>query len=62
MSDCSIRVYEVSKVACGWVMGKQGGVLAVLEPVGICCDDGERPGGMSLITCSHGLPLFSSPI
>ena len=26
-----------------------GGVPAVLEPVGVCCDDGKQPDGMSLI-------------
>ena len=29
-----------------------GGVPAVLEPVGVCHDDGKRPDGMSLIPWS----------
>jgi len=35
-----------------------GGVPAVLEPVGVCCDDGKRPDGMSLIPWRQGLPLL----
>ena len=35
-----------------------GGVPAVLEPVGVCCDDSKRPDGMSLIPWSRGLPLL----
>ena len=35
-----------------------GGVPAVLEPVGVCRNDGKRPDGMSLIPWSRGLPLF----
>ena len=27
-----------------------GGVLAVLEPIGVCRDDGKRPDGISLVT------------
>ena len=27
-----------------------GGVPAVMEPVGVCCDDGKRSDGMSLIS------------
>ena len=34
-----------------------GGVPAVLEPVGVCCDDGKQPDGMSLIPWWRGLPL-----
>jgi len=33
-----------------------GGVPAVLEPVGVCCDDGKKPDGMSLIPWRQGLP------
>ena len=32
-----------------------GGVPAVLEPVGVCRDDGKRPDGMSLIPWSWGV-------
>jgi len=32
------------------------GIPAVLEPVGMCCDDGKRPDGMSLIPCSRAYP------
>ena len=35
-----------------------GGVPAVLEPVGVCRNDGKRPDGMSLIPWSRGLPLL----
>jgi len=35
-----------------------GGVPAVLEPVGVCRDDGKRPDGMSLIPWWRGLPLL----
>ena len=35
-----------------------GGVPAVLEPVGVCCNDGKRPDGKSLIPWSRGLPLL----
>jgi len=35
-----------------------GGVPAVLEPVGVCHDDGKRPDGMSLIPWRQGLPLL----
>ena len=35
-----------------------GGVLAVLEPVGVCHNDGKRPDGMSLIPWSQGVPLL----
>ena len=35
-----------------------GGVPAVLEPVGVCRNDGKRPDGMSLIPWSQGLPLL----
>ena len=35
-----------------------GGVPAVLEPVGVCCNDGKRPDGISLIPWSRGLPLL----
>jgi len=35
-----------------------GGVPAVLEPVGVCSDDGKRPDGMSLISWWRGLPLL----
>ena len=35
-----------------------GGVPAVLEPVGVCRDDGKRPDGMSLIPWRRGLPLL----
>ena len=31
-----------------------GGVPAVLEPVGVCRDDGKRPDAMSLIPWSWG--------
>ena len=31
---------------------------AVLEPVGVCRDDGKRPDGMSLIPWRRGLPLL----
>ena len=34
-----------------------GGVPAVLEPVGVCRDDGKRPDGMSLIPWRRSLPL-----
>ena len=34
-----------------------GGALVVLEPIGVCRDDGKRPDGMSLIPWSWGLPL-----
>ena len=40
-----------------------GGVPAVLEPVGVCRNDGKRPDGMSLIpwsraySCSGTLPV-----
>ena len=34
------------------------GVPAVLEPVGVCCEDGKRPDGMSLIPWWRGLPLL----
>ena len=35
-----------------------GGIPAVLEPVGVCRNDGKRPDGMSLIPWSRGLPLL----
>ena len=35
-----------------------GGVPAVLELVGVCCDDGKRLDGMSLIHQWWGLPLL----
>jgi len=35
-----------------------GGVPAVLEPVGVCRDDGKRPDCMSLIPWRQGLPLL----
>ena len=35
-----------------------GGIPAVLEPVGVCRNDGKRPGGMSLIPWSWDLPLL----
>ena len=35
-----------------------GGVPALLEPVGVCRNDGKRPDGMSLIPWSRGLPLL----
>ena len=35
-----------------------GGVPAVLEPAGVCRDDGKRPDGMSLIPWWKGLPLL----
>jgi len=35
-----------------------GGVPTVLEPVGVCRDDGKRPNGMSLIPWRQGLPLL----
>ena len=35
-----------------------GGVPVVLEPVGLCCDDGKKPDGMSLIPWLRGLPLL----
>ena len=35
------------------------GILpAVLEPVGVCCDDDKRPDEMSLIPWWRGLPLL----
>jgi len=34
-----------------------GGVPAVLEPVGVCRDDGKRPDDMTLIPWRRGLPL-----
>jgi len=34
-----------------------GGVPAVLEPVGVCRDDGKRPNGMALIPWRRGFPL-----
>ena len=34
-----------------------GGVPAVLEPVGVCRDDGKRPDGITLIPWRRGLPL-----
>ena len=39
-----------------------GGVPAVLEPVGVCRDDGKRPDGMSLIPWRRGLPLFGTSL
>ena len=39
-----------------------GGVPAVLEPVGVCRNDGKRPDGMSLIPWSRGLPLSRGPL
>jgi len=35
-----------------------GGVPAVLEPVGVCRDDGKSSDGMSLIPWRQGLPLL----
>ena len=35
-----------------------GGVPAVLEPVGVCREDGKRPDGISLIPWWWGLPLL----
>ena len=35
-----------------------GGVPAVLESVGFCCDDGKWPNGMSLISWRRGLSLL----
>ena len=35
-----------------------GGVPAVLEPVGVCRNDGKRPDGMSLIPWRQSLPLL----
>ena len=35
-----------------------GSVPAVLEPVGVCRDDGKRQDGMSLISWWRGLPLL----
>ena len=43
-----------------------GGVPAVLEPIGVCRNDGKRPDGMSLIpwsrrlSCSWTLPFQTS--
>ena len=34
------------------------GVPAVLEPIGVCRNDGKRPGGMSMIPWSRDLPLL----
>jgi len=35
-----------------------GDASAVLELVGVCCDDGKRPDSMSLIPWRQGLPLL----
>jgi len=47
---CTLAINET--VRCALV---SGGIPAVLEPVGLCRNDGKRPDGMSLIPWRQGL-------
>ena len=47
---------ELNETICHALVS--GGVPAVLEPVGVCNDDGKRPDDISLIPWSQGVLGF----
>jgi len=53
---CIPRHAAVNETVCRALVS--GGMPAVLEPVGVCHDDGKRPDGMALIPWRQGLPLL----